>query len=245
MGFLRVFHVFVSNVFSKTRHHKLNLFLQFSFRMPCFPWFSMGFPWVSHGFSMVFHGFSMVYPMHFAPVSPTFNQWQRRVSRPLGGWHRARRPRSGGLGAAFALDGAKTCGAACWTNILPWKITIFNGKIHYKWPFSIAMLVHQRVLWGMVGKFSMDGDLTTRKMVISWWTMVNWMGWEWDIPSGKHIKSYWNCHLEWVFPLIDINSMVIFHSYVSLPEGNLICLIFKVAEVLVDKWYSKLETVLI
>ena len=32
-----------------------------------------------------------------------------------------------------------------WTNILPWKITIFNGKIHYKWQFSIAMLVHQRV----------------------------------------------------------------------------------------------------
>ena len=26
-----------------------------------------------------------------------------------------------------------------------WKITIFNGKIHYKWWFSIAMLVHQRV----------------------------------------------------------------------------------------------------
>ena len=25
------------------------------------------------------------------------------------------------------------------------KVTIFNGKIHYKWPFSIAMLVHQRV----------------------------------------------------------------------------------------------------
>ena len=26
-----------------------------------------------------------------------------------------------------------------------WKITMFNGKIHYKWPFSIAMLVYQRV----------------------------------------------------------------------------------------------------
>jgi len=26
-----------------------------------------------------------------------------------------------------------------------WKITIFNGKIHYKWQFSIAMLVYQRV----------------------------------------------------------------------------------------------------
>ena len=25
------------------------------------------------------------------------------------------------------------------------KITMFNGKIHYKWPCSIAMLVHQRV----------------------------------------------------------------------------------------------------
>ena len=26
-----------------------------------------------------------------------------------------------------------------------WKITIFNGKINYKWPFSIAMLNYQRV----------------------------------------------------------------------------------------------------
>ena len=25
------------------------------------------------------------------------------------------------------------------------RSTIVNGKIHYKWPFSIAMLVHQRV----------------------------------------------------------------------------------------------------
>ena len=28
-----------------------------------------------------------------------------------------------------------------------WKITIFNGKIHYKWPFSIAMLNYQRVFF--------------------------------------------------------------------------------------------------
>ena len=27
------------------------------------------------------------------------------------------------------------------------RSTIFNGKIHYKWPFSIAMLVHQRVFF--------------------------------------------------------------------------------------------------
>ena len=24
---------------------------------------------------------------------------------------------------------------------------MFNGKVHYKWPFSIAMLVHQRVFF--------------------------------------------------------------------------------------------------
>ena len=31
-----------------------------------------------------------------------------------------------------------------WTNIAM-ENHHFNGKIHYKWPFSIAMLVHQRV----------------------------------------------------------------------------------------------------
>ena len=31
-----------------------------------------------------------------------------------------------------------------WTNIAM-ENHIFFGKIHYKWPFSIAMLVHQRV----------------------------------------------------------------------------------------------------
>ena len=28
-----------------------------------------------------------------------------------------------------------------------WKITFFNGKIHYKWPCSIAMLNYQRVFY--------------------------------------------------------------------------------------------------
>ena len=31
-----------------------------------------------------------------------------------------------------------------------WKITIFNWKTHYKWPFSIAMLNYQRVWFIMV-----------------------------------------------------------------------------------------------
>ena len=35
-----------------------------------------------------------------------------------------------------------------------WEISIFNGKIHYKWPCSIAMLVYQRVMtegWDLLG----------------------------------------------------------------------------------------------
>jgi hypothetical protein len=30
-------------------------------------------------------------------------------------------------------------------NPVLWKITMFNGKIHYKWPCSIAMLNYHRV----------------------------------------------------------------------------------------------------
>ena len=38
------------------------------------------------------------------------------------------------------------------------------------------------------------------------------------VPSGKLTKSY----RQWPTEIVDlpINSMVIFHSYVSLPEGN-------------------------
>ena len=97
MGFLRVFHVFVSIFFSKTRHHKLNV-------SPVF---------VPHVlFSMIFH----VYPKHFGPVLQR-RMVKRQVSRPLGWWHRSRRPaRSGGLGAAFALDGAQTSGGRCFAK---------------------------------------------------------------------------------------------------------------------------------
>jgi len=31
-----------------------------------------------------------------------------------------------------------------------WGFTIFNGKTHYKWPFSIAMLVYQRVCYSKI-----------------------------------------------------------------------------------------------
>ena len=45
------------------------------------------------------------------------------------------------------------------------------------------------------------------------------MGYEWDIPSGELTKSYWT----WPSRnsgFFSINSMVIFHGYVSSPEGK-------------------------
>jgi len=38
-------------------------------------------------------------------------------------------------------------------------ITIFNGKIHYKWPFSIAMLNYQRVVSIKVAIHLVDPNL--------------------------------------------------------------------------------------
>ena len=61
-----------------------------------------------------------------------------------------------------------------------WKIPIFNGKIHYKWPFSIAMLVHQRVdqiseqcHWGriwMTSSVALPPALKVNPPMSSWWT---------------------------------------------------------------------------
>ena len=38
-----------------------------------------------------------------------------------------------------------------------------------------------------------------------------------DLPSGYVKIAIENDHLQWIFPL----KMVIFHSYVSLPEGSI------------------------
>ena len=38
----------------------------------------------------------------------------------------------------------------------------------------------------------------------------------WDLPSGYVKIAIENDHEEWIFPL----NMVIFNSYVKLPEGN-------------------------
>ena len=49
-----------------------------------------------------------------------------------------------------------------------WKISIFIGKIHYKWSFSIAMLNYQRVV--------MVESLLVVLMV--------------DLPNGSYISNF-------------------------------------------------------
>jgi len=42
------------------------------------------------------------------------------------------------------------------------RSTIFNGKTHYKWPFSIAMLNYQRV--GGEEVFQLSGDFSSKTL---------------------------------------------------------------------------------
>ena len=39
------------------------------------------------------------------------------------------------------------------------RSTIINGKIHYKWPFSIAMLVYQRIVPSLPGTEALDDKM--------------------------------------------------------------------------------------
>jgi len=61
------------------------------------------------------------------------------------------------------------------TNIAMERSTIFDGKIHYKWPFSIAMLVYQRVM------IFQEGALyNTQKLECKIWS-----------PSNRGTKHEW------------------------------------------------------
>ena len=76
-----------------------------------------------------------------------------------------------------------------WTNILQWKITIFNGKIHYKWPFSIAMLVHQMLNLTIALN---DSDIWM------WRVLIPSFIWMW-YHSGIKWYLYWNVNDSWWF----------------------------------------------
>ena len=80
-------------------------------------------------------------------------------------------------------------GTLWWTNIAMERSTIFHGNIHYQWPFSIAMLVHQRVPC----KF---------QWFINWqvWTSISEDGhftWGWQLPRkgypSRRAHCSWRC----------------------------------------------------
>ena len=83
-----------------------------------------------------------------------------------------------------------------------WKITIFNGKIHYKWPFSIATLNYQRVLmifkaWGLSQHF---WGLSQNILGI-WWCHANniWM-------TLKRYPEYWR---DEIYPGIEPDDYIV------------------------------------
>ena len=61
-----------------------------------------------------------------------------------------------------------------------------------------------------------NGDFMVISMVISWISM-GFIGDLMEIPSGYVKIAIENGHRKWIFP---INSMVMLHSYVKLPEGT-------------------------
>ena len=112
-----------------------------------------------------------------------------------------------------------------------------NGKTHYKWPFSIVFCMFTRPGTPAVLSASAtalrcfaagSGTGTPSPLPQSSaqaalrprgpapgasWGVYGYLG----LPSGNLTVCYW----KWPF-IVDfpINSMVIFHSYVKLPEGN-------------------------
>ena len=50
-----------------------------------------------------------------------------------------------------------------------WKSTIFHGKIHYKWPFSIVMLNYQRVQFAHEISFQ-DSQSLSESLITRVWT---------------------------------------------------------------------------
>ena len=71
------------------------------------------------------------------------------------------------------------------------KSPIFNGKIHYKWPFSIAMLVYQRVkphwLEIYLPGSSALVDLFCRTFVFLASGSIELWAWSWN----RHVHFQW------------------------------------------------------
>ena len=81
-----------------------------------------------------------------------------------------------------------------------WKITIFNGKIHYKWPFPIATLNYQRIsfflaLLYQVLKGGIDHRRPYQKMIgqaLPVWCDFKFIGWHYTI---LHLFFLYNIYI--------------------------------------------------
>ena len=89
------------------------------------------------------------------------------------------RPGIGSMGIPGSLHGGT-----------PWKInvfeSVFDGKTHCKWWFSIAILNYQRVLYHFSGHILWGYSLT--------------QAWQIGLLSGRYLQSIWRVHcqsLEW------------------------------------------------
>ena len=81
------------------------------------------------------------------------------------------------------------------------KITIINGKIHYKWPFSIAMLNYQRVssMFGVVlvshPSTTRDDDFSVLKSPSYWPGRLKRGHWFWSwrlaVLTPKTLAPLW------------------------------------------------------
>ena len=90
----------------------------------------------------------------------------------------------------------------CSTSNFPNHPAIFSPILHGTWVPAMEDF------W-MIGDdrdFSVVSHVRCQDITTGWWFY----------PLVNIQKAIENGHLEWIFPL----KMVIFHSYVSLPEGN-------------------------
>jgi len=94
-----------------------------------------------------------------------------------------------------------------------WKITIFNRKIHYKWPFSIAMLNYQRVSFHWSQQITKNSDCSANYVGSNsclWGAEWTWpRGWKWEVCYRFDLESI-DIHSVRLFLLSSLKSLTLF-----------------------------------
>ena len=91
--------------------------------------------------------------------------------------------------------------------------------ICWSWSIIGEMDIHQPLKLGSVAVASCGSNVGSTPLPLSGAVGANINSSIYRVPSGNLLHSYW----KWLIEIVDlpIDSMVIFHSYVSLPESNL------------------------